>query len=151
MAIKLGRLIATGCASVLLAAPGHAASRDAGMVKTMVGEVRIERGGSTVVTKIGEEVQNLDRIFTGKDSSVGVTLRDETLLSTGANSVLVIDQYEFDTESREGNTEVSLLKGTLRFVTGVIGKLRPKAVLVKTPVATIGIRGTDFIVEVPNE
>lgn len=145
------RLAVAGSVSVLLAVSAHAATEDSGTIKTMTGEVRIERSGSVLPAKIGDGVKGLDRLVTGKDSSVGITLRDETLISTGANSVLAIDRFAFDSKTREGALETSLLQGTLRFVSGIVAKLRPQAVLVRTPTATIGIRGTDFIVEIPNE
>jgi hypothetical protein len=61
---------------------------------------------------------------------------------------MVINRYSFNPITREGWVETSILKGTCRFVTGFIGWLNPEAIKVTTPTAVIGVRGTDFIVEV---
>jgi hypothetical protein len=144
--IRFGLIIAVMC---LLSLPVMAG--DAGVVKTMRGEVRIERVGSLVEVGVGDVVQEGDRVRVRGNGSVGISLRDETLISLGPNSTLVIDTYRYDPTTRVGQVEASILKGTLRFVTGLIGRLNPESVRVVTPTATVGIRGTDFIVEVPGE
>ena len=121
---------------------------EAGIIKTVRGQVRIERGAGNLEAKVGDPVQENDRVSTQVGSSVGISLSDETLLSLGPNSAMVIDRYSFDSVTREGQVETSILKGTLRYVTGLIGQLQPMAIKVTTPTATIGIRGTEFIVEV---
>lgn len=108
----------------------------------------IERGTIHLEAKVGDPVQENDRVSVQMGSSVGISLSDETLLSLGPNSVMVIDRYAFNPVTREGRVETSILKGTFRFVTGLIGWLNPGAIKVTTPTAVIGVRGTDFIVEV---
>lgn len=121
---------------------------EAGIVKTVRGQVMIERGTIHLEAKVGDPVQENDRVSVQMGSSVGISLSDETLLSLGPNSVMVIDRYAFNPVTREGRVETSILKGTFRFVTGLIGWLNPGAIKVTTPTAVIGVRGTDFIVEV---
>jgi len=75
-------------------------------------------------------------------------LRDDTLLALGPKTSFVLEQYSFDADVDEGNIAVRVVKGTLRYVTGLIGKHAPEHQQVLTPTATIGIRGTDFIVDV---
>ena len=135
----------------LLAFPVLATTPDAGTVKTLRGDVRIERAGAPVTAEVGTPVFKGDRVSVRGDGSVGISMRDETLLSLGPNSTLVIDAFAYNPTTREGQVETSILKGTLRFVSGLIGRLNPAAVKVTTPTATVGIRGTDFIVEVPDE
>jgi hypothetical protein len=89
-----------------------------------------------------------DKIITGENSSVGVTLQDETLLSLGAKSATQLKEFRYDPVKRDGNILISVLKGSMRFVTGLLGKYNHSAVSIHTPTATIGIRGTDFIVAV---
>jgi hypothetical protein len=121
---------------------------EAGIIKTVRGQVIIERGTTQLEAKVGDTVQENDRVSVQMGSSVGISMSDETLLSLGPNSVMVIDRYSFNPVTREGRVETSILKGTLRFVTGLIGWLNPGAIKVTTPTAVIGVRGTDFIVEV---
>lgn len=124
---------------------------ESGMIKTVRGQVRIERGSRNLEARIGDPVQERDRVIAQSGSSVGISMNDETLLSIGPNSTLVIDKYAYDPVTREGQVATSILKGTLRYVTGLIGRARPQAIKVMTANATIGIRGTEFIVEVPGE
>lgn len=138
------------CAAILGFA-GSAFAYESGIIKTVRGQVRIERGGSNLEARVGVPVYERDRVIVQDASSVGISMSDETLLSIGRNSTLVIDKYSYDPVTREGQVATSILKGTLRYVTGLIGRARPKAVMVTTNNATIGIRGTEFIVEVPDE
>ena len=141
-------LVLTTCAAVLgFANPAFA--YQSGIIKTVRGQVRIERGGSDVEARVGDPVQELDRVVARSGSSVGISMNDETLLSMGPNSTLVIDKYSYDPVTREGSVATSILKGTLRYVTGLIGRAHPHAIKVMTANSTIGIRGTEFIVEVP--
>ena len=124
---------------------------ESGIIKTVHGRVQIERGGRSLEAKIGDPVQELDRVMAQSGSSAGISMNDETLLSIGPNSTLVIDRYAYDPVTREGLVATSILKGTLRYVTGLIGRLRPEAITVTTANSTIGIRGTEFIVQVPGD
>ncbi len=143
-------LVSMACAALFaLAGPGFAG--ESGIVKTLQGQVVIERGASKLEAKVGDAVQERDRVIVHSNSSVGISMKDETLLAMGPNSTMVIDRYAYDPVTRQGNVETSVLKGTLRYVTGLIGKTNPKAVKVTTANATIGVRGTEFIVEVPGK
>jgi hypothetical protein len=135
-------------AALLLSTVAQAESGVAGTIKSVRGDVRIERGSNVLAATVGAPIRELDRIVTGKDSSTGVTFKDDTLISTGANSTLVINQFAFNSITREGGFEASLLSGAMRFVSGFLAKFSPKRVAINTPTTTIGIRGTDFIVEV---
>jgi hypothetical protein len=123
-------------------------ANEVGIIKTVRGKVQIERGTNRLEAKVGDSVQENDRVGVQMGSSIGISLSDETLLSLGPNSAMVIDRYSFNQVTGEGQVETSILKGTCRYVTGLIGRLNPGAIKVTTPAATIGIRGTDFIVEV---
>lgn len=135
------------CAA-LLGFGGLGFANESGVVKTVRGQVLIERGSSKLQAKVGDPVQERDRVIVQGNSSVGISMSDETLLGIGPNSTVVIDRYQYDPVTREGKVETSILKGTLRYVTGLIGKANPQAIKVMTDSATIGIRGTEFIVEV---
>lgn len=124
---------------------------ESGVIKTVQGQVHIERGSSSLVARVGDPVHESDRVIVASRSSVGISMSDETLLSVGPNSKLVIDKYAYNPVTREGQVETSILRGTLRYVTGLIGRSNPQAIKVTTNNATIGIRGTEFIVEVPDE
>lgn len=124
-----------------------AAQDYAGVVKTAKGNVAAERGTVRVPLAAGARVNQGDRIVTGSDGFLGITMRDDTLLTLGPGSVLALDSYAFDPKTHDGNFLASLTKGVLSVVTGLIAKRSPDAFLVKTRVSTMGVRGTEFIVE----
>ncbi len=118
------------------------------MVKVSKGLVSIEREGKRLVAPVGTPVLVADRVRTGADGSVGVTLRDNTLLSAGPNSLIVIDKFAFDNTTQEGNMSVGIRKGTLSVASGKIAKRTPESVDFHTPTSVLGVRGTEFVVEV---
>ena len=120
----------------------------AGIVKSVRGDVQLQ-GGSTEPRRAaaGDAVAPVDRLQTGKDSGASVVLRDGTTMVVGPSSRLDLKQFHFDATTQDGGMLVSLLRGSLRMVTGLSGKTHPDAVRVETQTAVIGIRGTDFIVE----
>lgn len=118
------------------------------MVKVSKGAVSIEREGKRMAAGIGTQVMVADRVRTGVDGSVGVTLRDNTLLSAGPNSLIVVDKFAYDNASQEGNISVSIRKGTLSVASGKIAKRTPESVDFHTPTSILGVRGTEFVIEV---
>jgi len=121
---------------------------DSGSAKIVQGDVRVERAGVSRPLQVGDLLQEKDRIVVPAGGSAGITLRDDTRISMGPRSTLVINRFVFDPQTQEGNVDTSILAGTMRYITGLVGRLRPSAVRVATTTTTIGIRGTDFIVEV---
>lgn len=118
-----------------------------GTFKTVAGDVTVVRGKVSSAAIVGDALRTGDRILTGADSAVAITLRDDTVLSIGPDSIVDLTEFSFDTTTQEGSVLISLLRGSLRMVTGMIAKLKPEQVRVTTPTTVIGVRGTDFIVE----
>lgn len=137
------------CCVACWAAASLALAADAGIVKTVRGRVVLERATQRYEIKVGDAIQEKDRITVSGGGSVGISMHDETLLSLGPNSTLVISAFAYNPVTREGQVETSILKGTMRYVTGLIGRANPEAIKVLTPTSTMGIRGTEFIVDVP--
>ncbi|WP_432727877.1 FecR family protein [Variovorax sp. W6] len=132
------------------AAPATTAKADlqAGFVKSVRGSVQLLNGaGAARTASPGDALGAVDRIVTGPDSSASVVLRDDTTLVVGPSSRLDLKEFHFDGTTRDGGILLSLLRGSMRMITGLIGKTNPDAVRVETQTATIGIRGTDFIVQ----
>lgn len=121
---------------------------DSGTAKIIRGDVRVERAGASVPLRVGDAVLEQDRVVVPTGASAGITLRDDTRISLGPNSTLVINRFSFDPKTQEGNVDTSILRGAMRYVTGLAGQLNPGSVRVATPTATVGVRGTDFIVEI---
>ena len=126
--------------------PVPAAGQDVGQVKVSRGAVVIEREGREEPAAVGARVRASDVVRTGRDGSVGIGFLDGSLLSTGPNSVLVIDRFAFDSTTHRGAFDTTLRKGTLAVISGKIAKQSPDAMKVRTPAALLGARGTEFAV-----
>lgn len=137
------------CATfVLLMGVPAMAAEDAGQIKVLKGTVVLERDGKTLPAAIGTRVTQGDTLKTSAGSSVGVTLLDNTLLSAGPNSVLVIERFAFNSTTHQGQLDAGLKRGTLSMVSGKLAKQSPDAVRVITPTTVLGARGTEFHVQV---
>jgi hypothetical protein len=131
---------------VALAFPALAA--DVGLVKVSKGSVQIERNGAKIAAPVGAAVQASDVIMTGADGSAGITFTDNSLVSVGPNSVFAIDKYSFDSTTHAGEFEGSLRKGRLAAISGKMVKQSPESMKIRTPSAIMGVRGTEFVVQV---
>jgi len=129
------------------AAATAAAPTAAGTVKRSVGAVTLERAGQARPATPGTAVQVGDVLRTGPDGAAGITLADDTRLTAGPGSELVISQFAFDSTTHDGTLLASLWRGTLNVVTGLIGKKSPEKVNVQTRTVVLGVRGTEFIVD----
>jgi hypothetical protein len=134
--------------SVIGATVPAGASAAVGTVQKMSGPTRIVRQGQVISVTIGQEIFENDILQTGRDGSMGVEFSDETLLSLGPESVLVVDQYVFAPRQGKFSIVLKMLRGTAAYLSGLISKLAPESAHFETPTASIGIRGTHFVVKV---
>jgi hypothetical protein len=144
---KLLWVLSVGIALALMNGPAVAAG-EAGTIKVLRGSVSIDRAGKRLPVKVGDTVMSADRVITGTDSAVGITLRDNTRLTAGADSVVSLDKYSFDSTTHAGELDASVKKGTLAVVSGKLAATNPEKVSFRTPMATLGVRGTEFVIEV---
>ena len=119
----------------------------AGIAKVVGGEVRVLGAQGMHTLEPGDAVFSGDRLVSGKYGLASVVLRDGTTLVLGNNSQLQIQKFAFDATTADGSILVELLRGSIRVLTGLISKINPDAVQVKTSTLLVGVRGTDFIVE----
>lgn len=91
----------------------------------------------------GSGVKFLDTILTGEDTRVEISFVDESQLFIGDNSTLTIDEMVY-VPGKKGHGVLTLTKGVFRMVSGRVNKVDGGSLTLKTPVATIGVRGTDF-------
>jgi hypothetical protein len=141
----IGRGLLVVLTALWLAAPARA---DVGQIKVATGQVSVDRKGQSLPGKVGMPLETDDVVRTGVDGSVGITMRDNSLLSAGPNSILSLERFEFDPITNEGRFDAQLQRGTLAVVSGRIAKKTPQAMTVRTPSAVLGVRGTEFVVSV---
>lgn len=134
-------IICFGLLSTLLAS-------DAAIVKKLKGSAHIIRNSKELTIKIGTKIFEKDIIVTGSKSLVGLIFKDNTRVSVGSKSRFEIEKYIFEPSKNKEAFVTNLSKGSTEFVTGLISKINPQAFKIKVKTATIGIRGTHFIVNV---
>jgi hypothetical protein len=137
------RLVSVGIAALSLATLAHAAvaaPQQAGSAVAVLQATNVEGAGKSRVLEVKGDVFMGDRVETGKSGQAQLLFLDNTRMVVGPSSQLVIDSfvYKGSTASRFGITAV---KGAFRFITGSSEK---QAYVIKTPTATIGVRGTRF-------
>lgn len=119
-----------------------------GKTKTGKGDIVVIRSSKEIPINIGDKLYQKDIIRTGVNSSVGIIFEDNTILSLGPKSEIEIDEYVFAPEKGMMSMITRMMKGTASYISGIIGRQSPESVKFQTPDATIGIRGTEFLVKV---
>jgi hypothetical protein len=141
------RLLLIACAAFLAVAAPARAEAPAGMIKTVSGAAFVVHEGKREPAAIGRGLVRDDVLETGADGAIGVTFRDNATVSIGPDTQLALDDFVFAPERQQYSFVTKMTRGTMAFVSGTISKLSPESVAVKTPVGTIGVRGTRFLVK----
>lgn len=147
------RLFQRGLVSLLLLmspVAATAAAQDAkiGSIRSIEGTASIVRDGARATAEIGAAVEQGDTLETGRDGALGVVFRDSSTMTLGPSSHFTLDEFVFEPARGEGSFLTTLLRGSVLYVSGVIGKLSRDSVALRTPVATVGMRGTRFLAKV---
>ena len=103
--------------------------------------------GETVSGIVGEDIFFKDSIETAQ-GRMKIEFVDETKLSLTEHTEVVIDEYYFDPDPSKSRMSMKFISGTARFATGRLGLVPKENIIITTPTATIGVRGTDFTTSV---
>src|SRR5215468_6939357 len=126
--------------ALALALPGPVAFARVGIASVVDGEpMGLPPGGAQRVLRVGIDMNADEKVTTKADDRAHLVFLDGTSLTIGPNSEVMIDKYVYSPEKKTGEMALSVQRGTLRFVGGVISKT--SEVKVTTPSASIGIRG----------
>ena len=122
----------------------------AGTVVRLSGPLMARKADGTVkVLAIKSEVENGDTLVTEKNTYALVRFIDNSEITLRPGSTLTIENFSFDSSKQEADrAQFNLVKGGLRSVSGLLGKRSKEKFELKTPAATIGIRGTFFVAEI---
>lgn len=138
-------LVAGLLLSLLSSAGAASVDRAAGRVLSISGTAGVETAaGSYRVAAGGDSVFAGETLVTGADGRMQVKFVDNGLISLRSNTRFRIDEFEFEPAAGRERSFFSLAKGGFRAVSGRIGKTHADDFRITTPVATLGIRGTDF-------
>ncbi len=119
-----------------------------GLVKTIAGSAVIERNGKAFKAEINMKLLKGDAVRTGPDGKIGLIFEDDTVISMGSNSKIVIEQFLFQPAEKKLSFLARILQGTVSFLSGQLTKLAPDLVHIETPQATVGMRGTHLLIKV---
>lgn len=144
LAIWLSVLLGLGIAGPALAA------QVVGTVSHLSGPLMARRAdGSAKILALKSEVEEGDTLVTEKNSYAMLKMIDNSEITLKPDSTFTIDKFSFESGKPENDSAAfNLVRGGLRSVTGLLGKRSKERFGLKTPTATIGIRGTTFIVQV---
>jgi hypothetical protein len=115
-----------------------------GLVNKVENQAQVISASGAMTALIGTEVHMKDELRTGAGARLQVTFRDNTVLTLGEHASVMIDRYVYDPDQGVGETVLQATKGAFRFATGKIKELKDTKIAVSTPVADIGVRGTEF-------
>ena len=119
---------------------------------TSIGDVTLSKGNSVIDRKDGEkdvkvekdlDIFSYDTVKTGK-GQVAIEFLDETRVDITQHSKLIIDDFVYDPNAKTGKLSLKATLGTVRYASGQIAKNSAQNISIKTPTATVSVRGTDF-------
>lgn len=105
------------------------------------------RNGMTGPLKLQDDIFKGDVLQTGKNATLGVTFSDDTTLNLSASSRVVVDNFIYQEGGKDNAALINVTRGTMAFVASAVAKTGDMKI--ETPTATLGIRGTTGVVEVP--
>jgi hypothetical protein len=130
------------------AAPAQApADEPIGNVATLSGSASVIRNSVTTPLKLKDDIFFNDTVQTSANSKLGITFSDATTFNLSANSKMTIDNYIYEEGGSQNVGAFDIAKGTVAFVAAAVAKTGDMKIT--TPTATLGIRGTTGLVEVP--
>ena len=115
----------------------------AGKLTEVTGPTQVSRASTKIEGKVDVAIEMDDTIETLK-ARAGITFEDGTRVQCTEFSKLVIDTFVYDPSSGKGKLGMKATMGTVRYASGLIAKNNREEVKVKTPTASISVRGTDF-------
>jgi len=139
-------LLALVCLTGLFAS-AQAASDHVALVKNVTGTVQVVRADKTFDATSQTTLQIDDRVVSSSRSTAAIVFRDGTLLTLGSGADIQVRDYVFEPKTNQYAFSLYMAKGSAIYESGKISKVAPDAVRIETPTATVGVRGTRFLIE----
>jgi len=127
-----------------------------GSILFTIGKVSVQRAGQTLPLQKGDQLQAGDLVMTGPKGRVQIRMIDKSRVALRPGTRYKVEALVPPAEEQNAGVTTSdqgekalidLLQGGFRTITGSVGKNKPENYQVRTPVATIGIRGTEYLVQ----
>jgi hypothetical protein len=129
------------------AQPAAASGDPIGTVATLTGSATVTRNGATTRLKLKEDIFQNDVVQTSANSTLGITFHDATTFNLTANARITVDNFVYEDGGANNAALFNVARGTVAFVASAVAKTGDMKIA--TPTATLGIRGTTGLVEVP--
>ena len=107
------------------------------------GEISRQNSEDSLTAELSSDIFSFDDIRTG-NGRLAIEFLDESVVKLTEHSKLVIDEFIYDPDPSKSKLALNMASGTARFITGGLGLINKENISIKTPTASIGIRGTDF-------
>ena len=131
--------------AILLFASTANASNESfvGIVGAAIGDIKNQKNEKLAN---GSKIFFGDTIISNTESNAQILFLDQSVLTLGEETELIIDEFVYDPNSQDGSFVSTVKTGTVKFITGQISKKNPDNLEVKVPAGTLGARGTEFVV-----
>lgn len=124
----------------------------AARVALAIGSVqRVSPNAAPAALTVNQTVSETDRIITGNDAMVILVFVDQGRVALRANSELLIKRYTIDPAGTQTAMQLELVRGSMRQISGDGAHQQPERYRLNTPIAAIGVRGTDFLAKVTDQ
>lgn len=124
-----------------------AADEPIGNVATLTGSATVTRNNVSTPLKLQDDIFLDDVLQTSANSTLGITFNDATTFNLTANAKITVDNFVYEDGGKQNAASFDIAKGTVAFVAAAVAKTGDMKI--STPTATLGIRGTTGLVEVP--
>ena len=118
-----------------------------GNVATLTGSATVTRNNAATPLKLKDDIFQNDVLQTSANSTLGVTFNDATTFNLTANATITVDNYLYEDGGKQNAALFDIAKGTVAFVAASVAHTGDMKI--STPTASLGIRGTTGLVEVP--
>jgi hypothetical protein len=142
----------------VVVAPGHEPVPISSSLEMWVGQVKVlkdmatvERDGQQLPVRLGMRLRQHDVLTTAATGSVGIVFNDNSTLSIGADTQIVIERFAFDTTTHAGYFDTHVRRGTVAVQPGHIARNAPEAMRVITPAAELRSRAAQYLVNVKGD
>jgi hypothetical protein len=129
----------------LLILAGWANALEIGTISELRGNGEVVRQGSTdkLLAEMALDIFSYDDVRTG-NGRIAIEFLDSSVVRLTEHSKIVIDDFVYDPDPNKSKLALNMASGTARFITGRLAGIKKENIFIRTPSATIGIRGTDF-------
>ena len=128
----------------VMAGPGSAIAEPAATIMRIQGQGQAVEAAGARILSVGDPIRRGDHLRTGPGGRLWLRFSDGMELTLGESAEMVVDEFTWSAATGQGRADLGLVQGAFLLETGLVGKLPDHPLVVKTPLASVGVRGTRF-------